>query len=31
MNPPESMFDKIKKNINAAIPYTAESRLKSAN
>lgn len=31
MNPPESIFTNIKKNINAAIPYTAESRLKSAN
>ena len=31
MNPPESIFTNISKNINAAIPYTAESRLKSAN
>ena len=31
MNPPESIFTNITKNINAAVPYTAESRLKSAN
>jgi hypothetical protein len=31
MNPPESIFTNITKNINAAVPYSAESRLKSAN
>ena len=31
LNPPEGIFSNIKKNIDAAIPYTAESRLNSAN
>jgi len=31
MNPPESIFTNIKKNIDSVIPYSAEARLKSTN